>query len=466
MVLIQGAEIGGVAPFDVRIAGERIAEVGRSLARRGGERVLAAAGAALLPGLHDHHLHLLALAAALRSVACGPPLVRTEGALVRALRGASPDGEWIRGTGYFESVAGALGREQLDAMVPDRPVRIQHRSGALWILNSAAIERIGLEQGVDAPGVERDARGRATGRLFRLDAFLRERMGDTTPPALGEVGRRLARYGVTGVTDATPESGAAELAALTAAASRGALPQRILVMGGLSLPQPSHRRVARGAVKLHLAEAALPDFDETAQLVKRAHEAGRGVAIHCVTRVELVFAAAALEAAGARDGDRIEHAAVAPPDVVALLARLGVRVVGNPGFLRERGDDYLAHVDAEDLEWLHRGRGLLAAGIALAGGTDAPFGDPDPWRSMRAAVERRTEAGAVLGSGERLSPEASLGLFLSPAAAPGAPPRRIAAGEAADLCLLDRPWRDARTLLSADTVVATLAAGSVVWERA
>ena len=42
--------------------------------------------------------------------------------------------------------------------------------------------------------------------------------------------------------------------------------------------------------------------------------------------------------AGARAGDRIEHAAVAPPDVVALVAALPLTVVTQPGFIRERGD--------------------------------------------------------------------------------------------------------------------------------
>ena len=36
-------------------------------------------------------------------------------------------GEWLRGTGYHESVAGELDRHALDRWVPARPVRVQHR---------------------------------------------------------------------------------------------------------------------------------------------------------------------------------------------------------------------------------------------------------------------------------------------------------------------------------------------------
>lgn len=476
-MLIARAEIEGRGPLDVRvaagrIAAGRIAEVGRDLPRRAGEPVLDAAGGALLPGLHDHHLHLLALAAAGSSVRCGPPEVRTREELARALRGATPpiqqranegSPDWIRGVGYHESVAGHLDRSALDALVGNAPARIQHRSGVLWILGSAALARLGLDTGVDHPGVERDARGRATGRVFRADAWLRERIGGRDVPSLAFVGRRLARCGVTSATDATPGNGPAELRILCAAAAAGELPQRLVVMGSEELAQPEHPRVTRGALKVHLDDSALPGFDELRERIAGAHAGGRPVAIHCVTRAELVLAASALAAAGGRPGDRIEHASVAPPDLVKLLADLPVAVVTQPGFVRERGDEYRAEVDAEDLPWLYRCRGFAEARVPLGGGTDAPFGDPDPWLAIRAAVERRTGSGASLGADEALSPEEALALFTSPAEAPGGPPRRVTPGAPADLCLLDRPWQAARRDLSSGMVRASVCAGAVVW---
>ncbi len=464
-VLITRAEVGGGPVLDVRTAGEKIAEMAPSLSREKGEPVIDAAGGALVPGLHDHHLHLFAMAAASTSVRCGPPDVRDEETLARAISAATPETDWIRGIGYFESVAGRLGRVQLDRMAPDRPLRIQHRSGSLWMLNSAGIERLGLDRGADAPGVERDAAGRATGRLFHLDAWLRERLGREDTPSLHAVGLRLAQLGVTGVTDASAGNGPADLGALVAAADRGELVQRVVVMGAPGLPDLMHRSVIRGAVKVRLAEDDLPGFESLVELVERTHQEGRSTAFHCVTRTELVLAVAVLEAAGPCPEDRIEHAAVAPPDVMPLLARLGVCVVCNPGFVRERGDDYLAGVDATDLPWLHRCGAFDAAGIPLGAGTDAPFGDVDPWRAMRAAVDRRTGTGAPLGPAEGVTPERALALFTSPAKAPGAAPRRIVPGATADLCLLDRPWRDARDRLSADDVAATFVGGSAVWQR-
>jgi predicted amidohydrolase YtcJ len=460
-LLIRGAELEGKRR-DVRIERGRIDALAECLPLRPGERVLEAEGGALLPGLHDHHVHLLALAAALASVACGPPAVRDREALGAALRGAP--GEFPRGVGYHESVAGPLDRAALDALAPGRPVRVQHRSGALWMLSSPAVDRLGLDRDADAPGVERDAAGRATGRLFRLDGWLRERLGPAALPDLAPVGRLLARAGVTGATDATVDTDARALAWLEAAVSSGALPQRLAVMAGDALPAPARPDVSLAQVKLVLDEAALPGFEALRDAIADAHARERGVAIHCVGRAELVLAVRALQEAGPRHDDRLEHASIAPPELVALVARTGATVVTQPHFLSERGDDYLREVESRDLPWLYRGRGWPDAGVRLAAGSDAPFGTADPWRAMAAAVSRRTPSGATLGADERLTPEAALGLFLGPLADPGGAPRRVTEGMPADLCLLDRGWRDAREALSSACVRATLRAGRLVHE--
>jgi predicted amidohydrolase YtcJ len=462
-VLIAAAELEGTAPLDVRVERGLVTAIGPRLERRPGERCLEARGGALLPGLHDHHLHLFALAAARASVRCGPPGVRDAQALSRALAAAGGEG-WIRGVGYHESVAGDLDRERLDALAPARPVRLQHRSGALWIVNSAGIEALALERGADARGVERDASGRPTGRLYDCDAWLRSRLGGARPSLAG-VGRLLAAWGVTGVSDATPDNDADALRALAAALDAGDLLQRVLVMGGADLPEPDHAWLARGAVKLWFSERELPRFEALAGAIAAAHAQGRPVAVHCVTRTELALALGAFAEAGSRAGDRIEHAALAPPAAAARIAELGLTVVMQPNFVRERGDAYLADLDPAELPWLHRAAGLAAAGIPLGGGTDAPFGDPDPWWAMRAAVERRSAGGVCLGERERLSPERALALFTSPAQAPGAPPRRVGVGAPADLCLLARPWRAARDALDGADVVATLRAGELTWLR-
>jgi hypothetical protein len=108
---------------------------------------------------------------------------------------------------------------------------------------------------------------------------------------------------------------------------------------------------------------------------------------------------------------------------MALVARAGVTVVTQPNFIFERGDQYLTEVDPADHEHLYRCRGFLDAAIPLGGSTDAPFGQPDPWLSMRAAVSRQTASGRVIGAAEALTPEQALALFTSAPEDPGGPPR-------------------------------------------
>ena len=103
----------------------RVEKAGLSRCRD--EPVLDACGGALLPGLHDHHLHLFAMAAGQRSLRCGPPAVHGADALRRAVARARPERGWIRGTGYHEAVAGELTRAELDAWRPGCPIRIQHQ---------------------------------------------------------------------------------------------------------------------------------------------------------------------------------------------------------------------------------------------------------------------------------------------------------------------------------------------------
>ena len=172
--MFRRAEVGDRLA-DVVIGGDRIVEI-VEVGRGRGDVIVDAAGGALLPGLHDHHIHLLALAAARGSVGCGPPGVNDREALASVLRGAdraTRRGQWLRGVGYHESVAGDLDRHVLDELVAERPVRLQHRSGHAWFLNSAALAAAGLDGTEHPSGVDVDEQHRPTGRLFGLDGWLR-----------------------------------------------------------------------------------------------------------------------------------------------------------------------------------------------------------------------------------------------------------------------------------------------------
>ncbi|MEU9288629.1 amidohydrolase family protein [Streptomyces sp. NPDC048275] len=413
-MLIRNVEVEGLGRADVRLGAGRIVEIGKRLT---GRDELDGRGGALLVGLHDHHVHLAALAAEAASVRVGPADVGGPDGMAAVLRGGAP-GEWVRAVGYHESVAGELDRWALDTFAPDRPVRVQHRSGALWVWNSAALRAAGLD---------------GDGRFWRQD----ERLRGAVPPAgldLRRVGLRAAAYGITGFTNADPHlgEGLAEMLSV--------LPQRLLVMGADDAP-----------VKLLLDDATLPTPDELAASVAAARP--RPVAVHCVTRVQLLVTLLALDEAGAVEGDRIEHGSVIPAETIPWLRRLGVTVVTQPHFPVERGREYATDVDADDQAHLYRCRSLAEAGIPLAAGTDAPFGTTDPWGVMRAAVERTDR--------EAVARRAALDLFTGEPRLPGRA-RRLTVGSPADLCLLHVPLREALDLLTADIVRATFVGGRPV----
>lgn len=465
-MLIRNVELNGKRVVDVRCRQGLIAEIGDSLFPQGGESLVNASGGALLPGLQDHHIHLFSLAAARASVFCGPPKVTNMDEFTQALQASDRNHNgWIRGTGYHESVAGLPDRRQLDKIVSDQPLRIQHRSGKLWLVNSAAAELLGLDQQDGMQGIEIDQSGSPTGRLFRLDAWLRDRLDTHEWPDLSNVSALLASFGVTGVTDATPTNSAEELQQLTKSVKEGKLLQRLLIMGDALLPEPDNDLLKRGAQKFLLDEHQLPELEQFKNDIKSAHCEQRPVAIHCVTQTELIFALSALMSAGNHPGDRIEHASIVADEAIPLMLAAGVTVVTQPGFIKERGDQYIADVEPRYLDLLYRSQNLLQAGIPVGGSTDAPYGDPDPWRAMRAAVERCSEAGHSIGEREKLTPEQALALFTSPADAPGAVSRSIEVGVPADLCLLDRPWAEARHRLDSNDVIATFRGGELIYHR-
>jgi predicted amidohydrolase YtcJ len=430
MLIQRATTLDGVA-IDLRL-GARIDEVADTLDPRPGEDVLDAAGGTVLPGLHDHHGHLHSAAAAATSVRVGPPQVRDRVALTSVLASAEAgeDG-WIRAVGYHDSVAGPLDRAALDAMVPTVPLRVQHRSGVLWMLNSAGLVRVGLA-------------GHPDGRLHSADSWSDALSRGQTN--LADLSARLSRYGVTGITDATPDLDAGDIVRLAELHRHGELRQQVHCL-------------APGKRILHDNDL---DLERLAEWIADRHRCGGPVAIHCVTAAQLLVTIAALRQAGTHPRDRIEHAAVAPSECITDLTELAVTVITQPNFVAERGDQYLDDVPAGEHDQLWRVASLLRADVPVALSTDMPFGQPDPWAAMRAAVHRTTPSGAVLGADERVSARTALSMFFG---YPDQPTRArsVQPGQPGDLCVLSVRPETALAELDAGMVAATIVGGQIAY---
>lgn len=429
-MLIKNVDLNGHLT-NIRLAQGVVAEIGDNLSAS--DESFDGKGGAIIPGLHDHHIHLNASAAALASVRCGPPEVLNKTDLIGVLH--KPSEGWIRGVGYHHSVAGEIDRAWLDEFGPARPIRIQHRSGRLWILNSLAMAELGLVVPTN-------------GRLLDADQMLR---AHASFPDLKPLIDKLLSYGITGVTEVTPSNGLAEYEHYQSAAQ----PLRLAIMGRASLTAAQSQHL-----KLHYHDHDLPPLEDLANEIAQSHAAGRKIAAHCVTRAELMLTLAAIEMAGPQLGDRIEHAAIADDAAIRWMKQLGVIVVTQPNFIAERQAAYLADVPKTDHENLWRLKAFADAGLSLAAGSDAPFGDPNPWAAMAAAVLRPAGFGP-----EAISPEHALSLYTKPADDAGGSPRKIERGAAADICVLDRSWSQARKNLADVRPIATWIGGALVYNR-
>ena len=282
----------------------------------------------------------------------------------------------------------------------------------------------------DHPGLERGADGRPNGRLWRADAWLRCRLPRSGPPSLARVGAALLRHGITAVTDATPGPGRPRPSRRSPSAmSRGQLPQRRPVArraartrccpatwdGRGPRPGPPGRtRSCWPTPGCRLRRAGRPDPGRP-----RRRAPGRGALRHPGGAGPADGGAAGRRAA-ARRPDRARRAGAARARCPSL-ARLGVRVVTQPGFLPHRGDDFLRDLPPGDRPDLYRCATLRRAGIPVALSSDAPYGPLDPWAVIAAATGRRTASGQVAGPEGTTDLRPGAGRLPGPARRPGRP---------------------------------------------
>lgn len=454
-LLIRDVEVEG-RRTDVAVHDGYVTAVQPGLvARSAGAAVVHGAGGALLPGLHDHHLHLLATASALTSV----DLSVGRDSWAAKLQQAVPDSSgWIRAIGHHDPGLDGLDRWALDRIRDDVPVRVQHRGGSLWSLNSRALALLPPPPDrSEHTGVERDGRGTRTGRIWRRDDLIRA-IGRGVLPDLSPVQQRLRSFGFTGVTDASPDLEETAVEHLSASLSRGPERLRLMLLAAGLMPVPG-RWATIGPRKIVLHDHSLPDPELVRDAITASHEDGRPVAVHSVSRPSLVIALTALASAGSMRGDRIEHGSVVPPELADWVAALGLRVITQPLLLRDRGDDYLDTVDPHDRDHLYPYASLLARGVKVAPSSDAPYAGLDPWAAMRAGTDRLSASGRRVGADEGIPARLMLRGYLSRPDDPGRQVRSVAVGVPADLCLLHAPLDEALAECSAEVVRATWVGG-------
>ncbi len=494
LVVHEGLVLGHPGSDSVAVAGGQIIAHGRfeELKPLVGPQthLLKLAGRAIAPGFIDSHLHFLEAAAAATGISVQRS--RTVGDVLADLRiaaGKTPPGNWLRAFGCDETLmhdGRGPTRSELDQSVPKNPIRLRHQTlHASW-LNSRAIALLGLEAPdftpPDGANMIRDASGKLTGLVVGMETWLSRHLPPVTPAESESrariMSRELAAAGVTNFTDATTRNGPAEVELFAKLAQSGAICQRVGVMiGGQHLESVDRCEQIANTARIRLAGIKfMPGYEYDraglARPVGAALARGLDCAFHATEVEELDLALAAIETAKTDyTGEneiprfRIEHGGLIPPNYIDRLAAMNAWVVTNPGFIHFRGAKYASERGL--VAHLYRARSLKAAGVHLAGATDAPVTPAKPLAAIAAAVSRTTLEGIELAPAEAISIADAFALFTTEAAnlaqlAAGS----IEPGYVADLIVLPRdPFSLKPVDLMNLAVDITIVGGRVVYER-
>lgn len=477
-------------------------------------------GRVVVPGFVDAHVHVMELGLGTLVLDLRPAKSLDEAlSRVAAYAAAHPDRPWILGYGWNQEAWG-LDRfptaAELDEIVSDRPVWLERVDGHAGWANSAALAAGNVTaKSTDPAGgrIERRPGSRQpAGVLVDTATKLVE---DAVPPplpedrdlALYEAQRLFLRSGVTAVTDMG--TSIEDWMTFRRAGDAGRLQMRImsyadsvssmLLIGGPGPTQWLYQdRLRLNGVKLYLDGAlgsrgallkapyaddpgnsglALMGGTELRNHMSRAALDGFQVAIHAIGDAANAEALSAIEELlGDYTGDRrwrIEHAQVVDPADIARFGQLGIVASMQP--VHQTSDRLMAEarLGPDRLEGNYAWRSILAAGGALAFGTDAPVEPIDPLAGLAVAISRTDADGEPRGGWmpqETITREAALAAYSAGAAHAGFAEGRfgsLAPGERADFVMLSAdPLLASPESMRDITVLETWIAGQRVYAAA
>jgi hypothetical protein len=386
-----------------------------------------------VPGWIDGHVHISGLGELLANLSVQAMKKDDIIAAVADAVEAAPAGEWVVGRGWdegFFDVAEYPTAADLDAVSPDNPVVLNRIGGHSAWVNTAALERAGIDQDTrDPPGgrVVRDESGDATGMLLeQAEGLVRAVMPDTSTAAYRERYIRTAldqyrRWGLTGVHDAGSDF--QDIAILKRLAAAGELPVRVYAMamgeqaieyyldngpeegiGDDHLSVRSFKIYVDGALGARGAEMSEPysDAPETSGLqqmsdaeldafIRAAMASGMQVNGHVIGDLGVERLLDAIERNGvpAAARFRLEHASIISPPNLPRFAELGVIASMQPVFIGEYQRWGIERVGMARAPWIMPIRDLIESGAHFAASTDFPASDSgDPRTTLNALVNR------------------------------------------------------------------------------
>lgn len=510
------------------IRGERIFAVGsdseiRPLSRPG-TRQIDLGGRRVLPGLVDAHFHFHDWSLSRRQLAlAGTNSLAEMLARLSSRAQGTPPGRWILGQGWNETrwaEPHSPIKSDLDASAPHHPVILWRSDLHLAVANSLALGQAGITRNTPDPPdgvIDRDPSGEPTGVLRELAINL---VREAIPPpseaetlaAMRDGIPVLHSLGLTGLHDFRIMGGAEGPPAFRAYQRLQADNQlnlrlwmnipgerldEAIALGLRTGFGDDHLRVghvkffsdgSQGARTAWMLDPyvdngqfgmPLTPMEAIAESVRKADQAGLGVAIHAIgdranrelldVFEEVLGGERESQSALPAAPHRIEHVQNIRPADIRRLARLKITASIQP----IHATDDMPMIEAsvgERSRWAYAFRDMLDAGVKLAMGSDCPVADPNPLWGIHAAVTRQQRDGTPAGGWyprQRLSlAEAVWGYTAGTALVTGQESRfgSLTPGKLADLIVLDRDIFDIDPMQIAQArVVMTIFDGEVVY---
>lgn len=454
----------------------------------------------IIPGLHDNHIHLMQAGMLVKFLNVFGISSEEETAKITAeYAAAHPEDKWIIGFGWcrFSWPGFAFPtKASLDALIPDRPVLLlDSECHGAWA-NSAALKVSGIDSETPDPPygkIEKDEKGEPTGYLYETALSLAAKYAfdfeDSVVEELIDTYSEYAlSYGITSVSDMTPYLGL-DLSfekvylkleeekklkiRINAARNLFEGVEKILELRKKEAPEgamyrnPYFKQFMDGVIGNNTAMLLeeyydvpgfrgepLLDLDALNEAVEKAHNAGISVRLHACGDRSLKLALDAYENAITKNPDskcrhQIEHIELIAPEDIERMGRLGVIgsvqpehiVSGIPTF---DGNTYPAQLGEERCRYTWPFRSLMNAGVILAGGSDAPVVEGNPFIGIRVGMERVHDDGKPEGGWnpeEKLTAEELLKMYTWGASyAEGREDElgTLEQGKLADITVLDR----------------------------
>lgn len=470
-------------------------------------RVVRVAGATVLPGLIDSHIHAMSGALSLDSCTfADAQLALAEvAAIIRECVARTPGEGWVV-VQDLNAAGFQADRKALDAVVPTRPLVLWAADGHVGWANSAALSRAGIARNTPDPAdgrIERDRKGEPTGFLVDEAMTLVGRHLEKPGPEQRErlLSRALRDIAAAGITTFMEANADAEtVATYVALASKKQLAQRVtfaLESAGESTDQEFARLkglreraqsqpqlradmiklFADGIIEYPTQTAALlepyrdasgrptenrgPLYQEPealAQFVTRAATEGFGVHIHAIgdraARAALDAFARARQK-GSQRSYSIAHLELVDQADFVRFRELGV--VASLQLLWAQPDNYtveaaLPYIGPERQARLYPARSFIAAGATIAGGSDWNVSTFNPFEAMATAVARtnpKEPQRGVLGVDQALKLSEMFAAYTINAArllGRDAEIGSLRPGKAADVVVLDRTLDDSSSV--------------------